>query len=277
MNDLEDAPRLTLPNSLKLSALTTLFALTLRQQLRGRRLLILCCLYLLPVGLVILVRSVEDHYEAAQAEIAILLLLLPHTLVPLTALLLATGMIHDEIEDQTLTYLLVRPLPKWGIYLSKLLATMAVTMALATLFTILTYVATYWGEPNLWGEIVPKRALLVAAITCLALVAYCSLFGCLSFVTRWPLVLGIGYIALFEGLLANIDFAIRRLTVNYYFRVLVQEWTDKRVAAWKLIAAETPTPTTCVLILLGASFGATLFAIAMFTVREFRVKTPEGS
>ena len=54
-----------------------------------------------------------------------LFMLMPHTLVPLTALLYATGMIHDEIEEQTLTYLLVRPLPKWGIYLTKLLATHA--------------------------------------------------------------------------------------------------------------------------------------------------------
>lgn len=277
MNDLETAPRLTLPNTLKLSALGALFTLTLRQQLRGRRLLILCCLYLLPVGLVILVRSVEAHFEAVRAEVAILLLLIPHTLVPLTALLYATGMIHDEIEEQTLTYLLVRPLPKWGIYLVKLLATMLVTMVLATFFTALTYVATYWGEPNLWGEIVPRRAFQVAGITCLALVAYCSGFGCLSFMTRWPLVVGFGYIALFEGLLANIDFAIRRLTVNYYFRVLIQDWAGKRVDEWRLKAGDTPAASTSVLILLGASLVATLLAIVIFSTREFRVKTPEGS
>jgi ABC-2 type transport system permease protein len=277
MSDVEEASRLTLPHASKLSALAALFNLTLRQQLHGRRLLVLCCLYLLPVALVVLVRSVETHFQAAGAELVILFTLIPHTLVPLTALLYATGMIHDEIEEQTLTYLLVRPLPKWGIYLIKLLATMTVTMVLATCFTMLTYVAVYWGEPNLWGEIVPRRGLQVAAITCLALVAYCSGFGCLSFLTRWPLVVGMGYIALFEGLLANIDFAVRRLTVNYYFRVLIQEWVDMRVPHWQFKAGETPAAASCVLILLGAGVVATLIAILMFTTREFRVKTPEGS
>jgi ABC-2 type transport system permease protein len=271
------AAPVALPWSMKLSALATLFRLTLRQQLRGRRLIIICCLYLLPCGLVMLVRSVEEHVIATDAELGILFTLLPHTLVPLTALLYATGMIHDEIEEQTLTYLLVRPLPKWGIYLAKLLATMLLAMVLATLFTTLTYVAVYWEEPNLWGEIVPRRALVVAGVTCLALVAYCGGFGCLSFLTRWPLVAGIGYIALFEGLLANVDFAIRRLTVNYYFRVLIQEWLDQRVAEWQLRAGETPTPASCVLILLGIGAVTTLVAILMFTTREFRVKTPEGS
>jgi ABC-2 type transport system permease protein len=272
-----EAPRVPLPHRLEWSALATLFLFTLRQHLRGRRLLVLAFLYLLPLGLVILVRSVEAHTSAAGLEMNVLFMLIPHTLVPLTALLYGTGMIHDEIEDQTLTYLLVRPLPKWGIYATKLLAVMLLTMALATFFTVLTYVAVFWGEPNLWGEIVPRRALYVAGITCLALVAYCSLFGCLSFLTRWPLVVGIGYIALFEGLLANIDFAVRRLTVNYYFRVMVQDWVGRTLPDWKLNPAEVPAGSTCVLILLGASLAATLLAILTFTTSEFRVKTPEGS
>src|SRR5438552_15737802 len=121
MSDTElatEAPPVVRPHRLELSALATLFLLTLRQQVRGRRLLVLGFLYLLPLGLVILIRSVESHVPASEAEIVVLFTLIPHTLVPLTALLYATGMIHDEIEDQTLTYLLVRPLPKWGIYLT---------------------------------------------------------------------------------------------------------------------------------------------------------------
>ncbi len=201
-------------------------------------------LYLLPSGLVLLVRSVETHTNPAALELGILFILIPHTLVPLTALLYGTGMIHDEIEEQTLTYLLVRPLPKWGIYGAKLLAVILFTMALAVFFTTLTYVAVYWGEANLWGAIVPRRALQVSGITCLALVAYCSIFGCLSFVTRWPLIVGIGYIALFEGLLANVDFAVRRLTVNYYFRVLVQDWVGRSTPEWNLNPSDVPKSST---------------------------------
>ncbi len=281
MNDapiaVAEAPPVALPHRLRLSALMTLFWLTLRQQIRGRRLIVLGCLYLLPLGLVILVRSVESHFQPSGAEIGILLMLIPHTLVPLTALLYATGMIHDEIEEQTLTYLLVRPLPKWGIYLTKLLAMMLLTMAIAALFTFITYIGVYWSESALWGDIVPKRALQVSGITCLALIAYCSGFGCLSFLSRWPLVIGIGYIALFEGLLANIDFAVRRLTVNYYFRVLIQDWVGERVPQWRLNPADVPKASTCILILLVASLAATALAMVIFTTREFRVKTPEGS
>ena len=39
--------------------------------------------------------------------------------------------------------------------------------------------------------------------------AYIAIFGGLSLLVRRSLVLGVGYIVVFEGVLANIDFVIR--------------------------------------------------------------------
>src|SRR4029077_3517464 len=146
-----------------------LFGMTLRQHLRGRRLFVVAFLYLLPVGLVILVRSVETHTNALGAEMGMLFMLIPHTLVPLTALLYATGMIQDEIEEQTLTYLLVRPLPKWGIYAVKLLATLLLVVLLAGFFTALTEVVIYWGAPEMAAQLAPLRLLKTIGLITLAL------------------------------------------------------------------------------------------------------------
>ena len=44
---------------------------------------------------------------------------IPHALAPLAALLYSAGIIQDEVEDQTLTYLLLRPLPRWALYLGQ--------------------------------------------------------------------------------------------------------------------------------------------------------------
>ena len=55
-------------------------------------------------------------------------------LVAIIELLYASGMIPDEVEEQTLTYLLVRPLPKWAVYAVKLLATVCVVAALVAAF-----------------------------------------------------------------------------------------------------------------------------------------------
>ncbi len=43
---------------------------------------------------------------------------------------------------------------------------------------------------------------------------------------RRSLLVGVAYIVIFEGLLASLDTVARRLTVMYYFRVLVLRWLD---------------------------------------------------
>ncbi len=266
-----------------LSALGTLFGLTLRQHARGRRLLILAVLFTLPALLAVLVRAIDPQVRLEGLEFGLLFTMIPYTLLPLTAVLYASGMIQDEIEDQTLTYLLVRPLPKWCIYLVKLLATLVVAVALAAFFTFVTYAAMYAGFAG-WGDALGVRAPRMAALFALSTVGYCALFGCISLLTRHSLVAGIAYVVIFEGLLANWDFAVRRLTFMYYFRVLARRWVPLDWAAlnlgndvWSIRLAEAPTAAQCVWTVLGVSLAATLLAMLTFASREFRVKTPEGS
>src|SRR5438552_14315964 len=119
-------PLLRLEYRFDLSALAALFVLTLRQQTRGLRLIVLCLLFALAAGLPVLIRSLAPPLPElpAKLELVLVFYLIPHALVPLTALLYAAGMIQDEIEEQTLTYLLMRPLPRWALYVTKYLATL---------------------------------------------------------------------------------------------------------------------------------------------------------
>jgi ABC-2 type transport system permease protein len=264
------------------SSLAALFVLTLRQLVHGRRLLVVAFLFALPVGLSILARALGAPEYGV--EFAFVFILIPHALLPLTALLYASGVIQDELEDQTLTYLLIRPIPKWALYVTKLLATLCITMALVVTFTLLTYLAIFLGTPEFWGPVFPLKPFQAALLFVLSLVAYCSFFGWLGLMVRRSLVLGVVYIVLFEWLLANIDFAVRRLTVTYYWRVLADRWLEirpdpQRIGAstvWSL-GTDDPTNLQCVLALLGVSLLLTLLAALNVTRREFRMKTPEGS
>jgi ABC-2 type transport system permease protein len=261
----------------ELSAFAALFWLTVRQHSRGRRLIVLAVLFLVPAALAITVRYFNPSLGETHVELAIALTILPHALVPLSALLYASGMIDDEIENQTLTYLLVRPLPKWAVYVAKLLATVLVISALVVLFTLVTYAAIYAGAKPLWNSGIPVRALKVATLFALALCTYCAIFGWLSLLVRRSLVVGAAYIILFEGLLANIPFVARTLTIMYYFRVLTERWTGQTVSQWSVDLNEAPSAVTCVGVLAGATVLASAAASAWFSWREFRVKTPEGN
>jgi len=262
---------------LQLAALWPLFILSLRQHLRGRRLLVLSLLFLLPSVLAALVRVAPYPPPPDQLEFAFIFNLIPHTLATLTALLYAAGIIQDEVEGQTLTYLLLRPLPRWALYLTKLLATILVTAVLTGVFTIFAFVVIYWNTPELWGDVLPGRAFKTAALLALAQAAYCSLFGALGLVTRRSLIAGLAYIVVFEGLLANLDFVVRKLTVMYYFRVLAVRWLGVPANEWSLDLAVAPGSNSCLLILLGVAAVFTILGAALMMSREFRMKTPEGN
>jgi ABC-2 type transport system permease protein len=263
---------------LDLSALGALFILTLRQHLHGRRLVVLSLLFLLPSVLTCVVRLAPHAPRPAELEFAFVFNLIPHALVTLTALLYAAGILQDEVEGQTLTYLLLRPLPRWALYLTRLLATVIVSAFLTGAFTALALVVLYWGVPELWGQVLPWRALKVMALLALALVGYCSLFSTLSLFTRRAVIAGLAYIIIFEGLLANFQFVGRQLTVMYYFRVLSVRWLELPAAReWSLDLATAPSAASCVVTLLGASAVFAFLGALMTMQREFRMKTPEGA
>jgi ABC-2 type transport system permease protein len=263
----------------EVGALGALFVLTLRQHARGRRLLVLSLLFALPSVLAAVVSLAARHPpEPGVLEFAFVFNLIPHALAPLTALLYAAGLIRDEVEEQTLTYLLMRPLPRWALYVVKLTATLLVTCLLTAVFTGLTFLVIAVTAHEAPAEDMVRPALTTAGALALAQVGYCGLFGALGLLTRRSLLVGVAYIILFEGLLASFDTVARRLTVMYYFRVLILRWLNPEHAdEWSIKLDTAPEVQTCVLTLLGVGLVLTAAAALFFTAREFRMKTPEGN
>jgi ABC-2 type transport system permease protein len=273
-------------------ALATLYVLTLRQYFHGKRWVVVALLFLLPAGLAVLLRTTARDVPPMGLEFALAMMFIPQLLLPLVALLYASGMIQDEQEEQTITYLLIRPLPKWAIYIVKLLATLTTTVVLTGFFTLLTYGVIYVGAEQP-PEGVFVRGLKAAGIHSLAMIAYCSIFGLMSLITKRTLVIGIVYVALVEGVLANLPFGIRLLTVIYYARLIVYRTlpfivkgphggTENVTAiAWQLDVdndpnlLEHPQLSTCYTVLLATSLACAIVAAWLCSRREFHVKTPE--
>lgn len=275
-----------------LTALGALFTLTLRQYQHGKRWMVMAALMLLPAGLVILVRTTARDVPSVALEFIFAFMLIPQALLPLVALIYASGMILDEQEDQTLTYLLIRPIPKWAIYIVKLLATLSGTVFLTVAFTALTYVAVYAGARD-HVDAIPLRCVEAMSIHSLAVIAYCCLFGLMSLLTRRTLIVGVLYILIFEGLFANLAFGIRLITVIYYTRIIAYRTLPFVVSiprgglenfaadAWQLDInkdpqlLEHPQIGTCLLVLFIGSAVFALLAAFLCSRREFHVKTPE--
>jgi ABC-2 type transport system permease protein len=249
-------------------------------------------LFLLPAGLAILLRATSPDVPRALLEFLLAMMFIPQVLLPLTALMYASGIIQDEQEEQTITYLLVRPIPKWAMYTVKLMATLVTAVVLTVVFTALTYAAIFIGGDARMEEI-PLRFLKTASIHSLAVVAYCSLFGLMSLITKRVLVVGIIYMVVVEGLMANLPFGIRLMTVIYYTRMIAYRSMEfilinpsgqpqnMAADAWQLDLRrdpellEHPDLNTCLAVLLIGSLVCTILAALLCTQREFHVKTPE--
>ena len=274
-----------------LGSLWTLYTLTLRQHRHGKRWIVMAILMLLPAALAVLVRCTARDAPSIVLEFLFVFMFIPQALLPLAALIYASGIIHDELEEQTFTYLLIRPIPKWAIYLVKLLATATVAIILTAIFTALAYAAIYLGaDPN--GHDILLRCLAACCIHSLAVLTYCCLFGLISLFTARILIVGIIYIAVVEGLFANLDFGIRLLTVIYYTRLIAYHTMpfmvrtpygtqDFAAETWQLDIAsdpkllQHPQVMTCLIVLLAASAVCAAIAAFLCSRREFHVKTPE--
>jgi ABC-2 type transport system permease protein len=278
----------------RLVSLWAVYLLTLRQHLHGKRWMVIAGMCVLCAGLVIVVRATAPDVPSITLEFIFAFMFIPQAILPLLALIYASGIVQDEQEEQTMTYLLIRPIPKWALYGIKLFATLTTTVILAVVLTALTNAAVYVGADSGVKD-VSYRAAQAASIHALTVVAYCCLFGLISLLTKRTLIVGILYTAFFEGFLANMPFSLRLATVIYYTRLIAyrsmqflaptpgnsSRTTDLAAEAWQFdiktdpLLLDHPQIRTCLIVLITASAACAVLAAILFSQREFHVKTPE--
>src|SRR5436190_24224792 len=102
--------------------------------------------------------------------------------------------------------------------------------------------------------------------------------------TRRSLIAGVAYNVLLEGVIANLEFVGRKLTIVYYSRILILRWLElpdlvqrQWLRAWQLNLEKMPDALECIETVVIASVVVTLFAAWWFQRSEYAVKTPETS
>src|SRR4051794_37806903 len=89
------APRVKPPEGssggVNLTVLWTLYVLTLRQYLHGKRWMVIAGLFALPAGLAGLIRYLDPNVPSIVLEFLFAFMLIPQALLPLLALLYASG------------------------------------------------------------------------------------------------------------------------------------------------------------------------------------------
>ena len=184
--------------------MSTVALITARGLFGRRRALLLLPLPLLLIGLAAICRAYDVSPDQWGAGVIVGLGFA--VVLPVIALIVGTGVLGSEIDDGTLVHILTKPLPRRDIILAKYLVaavTSAVTAAVPLLIAGL-----------LAGSAKLGVALAVAAVA--GAFAYSAFFLLLSLVTRRPVLLGLVYILVWEGLLARFISGTRVLSIEQY-------------------------------------------------------------
>ncbi|MGI5212125.1 ABC transporter permease [Plantactinospora sp. CA-290183] len=231
--------------------MSTISWITARGLFGRRRFLLLFPLPVLLVGLAVLARSAGvDPGQWGQPVVYGLGL---GVVLPVIALIVGTGVLGSEIDDGTLLHILTKPLPRWQIVLPKLAVGAGVTALTAA---VPLYVAGVLADSVRFG-------LALAAATAVGALAYSAFFLALSLVTRRPVLLGLVYVLIWEGLLGNVVGGTTVLSVQHYVVAL----TD-RIAPTPLLDATVSVPVAIVMSVL---FTVGFTVLAIDRLRSFSV------
>ncbi|HKT04517.1 MAG TPA: ABC transporter permease [Rugosimonospora sp.] len=183
----------------------TIARITARGLLGRRRFALLIPLPLMLVGLTALAHGLRPD-RADQWAGPILHGFGFTVLLPLIALIIGTGVLGAEIDDGTIVHILTKPLPRREIVLAKLAVATGIT---ALVSAVPMFVCGVIVDSTRFG-----LGLALAAV--IASAAYCALFLLLSLLTNRPVLIGLVYVLIWEGLLGNLLAGTRALSIQQY-------------------------------------------------------------
>lgn len=239
-----------------MTAARAIAAITLRGLAGRRRMLLMLVLVALPVLVGVLLRLVGGGHETGRILDALVI----RTVLPLVALVIGTAAIGSEIEDGTIVYLLVKPIPRWRTAVVKAIVAAALTAALVVPPVIVTgLLVSGFGSASLATTIGFALAALVGGT------AYAFVFTALGTITSRALLVGLVYTLLWEGVLAGLLEGTRYLSIRGATLGLAAAWSGDAPSP----AALAPGVALVVIVAaIGGAFAITAYALARFQVRS---------
>lgn len=239
-----------------------IFQLTLHQLIRRRRYIIVLLVSLLPVLLSAFYWYVgdsdPDRPSVANFHDVVTARLLISVVLPIAALLLSTATLGDEVEDQTLVYLVLKPIARWRIVMPKLIATVIGVAVPVSLSGIISSLLITEGDL--------ATSLVTAAGVTVGAAAYCTVFTWGGLVSRQAIIFGLAYVFLWEVSITELFAGLRFLSIRQFTLGVIQGLDDQRL---QIRDAAGAVEIDLVPALIGASIVVLLFG--WLTERRLRL------
>ena len=223
--------------------MSTVAYITARGLFGRRRLLLLLPLPVLMIALAVICRA--NNVEPSQWGQPVIVGLGFVVVLPVTALIVGTGVLGSEVDDGTIVHILTKPLPRRDIIFAKLLVAIVVTAVSAA---VPLFIAGLLADSAAFG-----LALVVSAVV--GAIAYSALFLLLSLLSRRPVLLGLVYVLVWEGLLGRFLSGTRVLSIEQYAIALAD-----KIHPTDMLPGKVSVPVAIVMSAIFA-IGGTIYAI----------------
>ena len=238
-----------------------IFRLSLHQLTGKWRLFLIVSLGGLPVVIVAIIRLVagESPEIGSDGEFADVFFdgLFVGAVMPVVAMALATAAFGNEMEDRTLSYLVLKPVSRILIVLPKLLATVAIGGPLV----VASGVAS-----TLLASGDAKAATAVGVALLVGVVAYSAIFTWAGLVTRSALGFALLYVFVWEGLLSTFLSGIRYLSIRGYSLAIIHGIDKEGFEGFDGRVIEFPAAIGGAIIVTAAFFALTIFRLRRMDV-----------
>ena len=189
----------------------TVIWLTWRQLFARRRLYVALGIMIIPTLLALIVRfnAADGDLDAVGSLSTIYREITLGVLLPLTALVFGTSAFGGEVDDGTLIYLMVKPVPRWQLTFSKYIVALLATVAVVVPAILLAWVAMATDTPF-------RVPLAYSAGATVGSIIYCAMFVTLGITSRRALAIGLLYIVAFENILSRTIVGAKSLSVREF-------------------------------------------------------------
>jgi len=144
--------------------------------------------------------------------------------LPLMTMIFGSSIISDEIEDKSITHVLISPLSRSKVYIAYFISLILISI-IATLLIITSGFLAYFGIIGLNLDAFYIYLNMVSLVL-IGSVVYSSLFILISLLIEKTLYFGLFYVFIWEGFVGSLPGKVKLVSVRHYIRSIGKELMD---------------------------------------------------
>ena len=243
-----------------------IFELSLGQMLWSRRSVFLALVAAAPVAVAGVIRFAAfalpqingERLNGAVLFGLMIWFLYVRFIVPVLGMFYGTSLIADEVDDKTITYLFVRPIPRGAVLVGKYLAYFVCTALLILPSVVLVYFLLVPIGGSSIGRSFPSLVVDLGVLAA-GIASYGALFAWVGARLKRPLVIGLVFVFGWEPGVLLFPGYLKRATIAYYLQGLVPHTMPQESSVNILLQMFQEVPP--VLLSLAALAGVTLVGV----------------